>query len=161
MSTPNPKDLFGVRKVPALSVVPATSMIYEALGMWEGAEKYGAFNWRDHPVQAMVYVDAMDRHIKAWVAGQETDPKSGKPHLGHAKACIGIIIDAFETGNLIDNRPKNAATLRLLEQYDRTNQLQEVPRVPKSSSRSTNRRRSSATARRGARAAHRKTAGGR
>lgn len=158
MSTPNPKDLFGVRKVPALSVVPATSMIYEALGMWEGAEKYGAFNWRDHPVQAMVYVDAMDRHIKAWVAGQETDPKSGKPHLGHAKACIGIIIDAFETGNLIDNRPKNAATLRLLERYDRSTNSQEVPRASKSSLRSTNRCRAPSASRRRARAPDRKAA---
>lgn len=117
---PNPKDLFGVKKVPSYSVVPSTSMIYEALGMWNGAEKYGPFNWRDHPVQAMVYVDALDRHMKAWVAGQEIDPKSSMPHLGHAKACIGILIDAFETGNLIDNRPKNPATLRLLETYDRT-----------------------------------------
>ncbi|MGH9257016.1 MAG: dATP/dGTP diphosphohydrolase domain-containing protein [Vicinamibacterales bacterium] len=154
---PNPKDLFGIKKVPSYSVVPSTGMIYEALGMWDGADKYGAFNWRAHPVQAMVYVDAIDRHVKAWVAGQEIDPKSGKPHLGHAKACLGILIDAFETGNMIDNRPKNVATLRLLEQYDRTTPPQEVISVP-NPSRSTDRRRAAAPARGRPRAANRKTA---
>lgn len=151
---PNPKDLLGVKKVPSFSVVPTTGMIYEELAMQDGAAKYGPFNWREHPVQAMVYIDALGRHIKAWVAGQEIDPKSGKPHLGHAKACIGIIIDAFETGNLIDNRPKNAATLRLLEQYDQSTPPQEPTNAP---SRTTNRRRAAASPRRRARTAHRKT----
>ena len=147
---PNPKDLFGVRKVPSYSVVPSTSMIYEALGMWNGAERYGPFNWRDHPVQCMVYIDALERHIKAFVAGQHMDPKSGMPHLGHAKACIGIIIDALETGNLIDNRLKNPATLRLLEMYDKTGlPPQEKKRVSRSSrSRRAPRRGATATARR-------------
>ena len=116
----NPKDRFGALKVPTLSVVPSVSLIYEALGMWNGAEKYGAFNWRDHPVLASIYVDAAFRHVMAWHAGEDTDPQSGMPHLGHAKACLGILADAFETGNLIDDRPKNGAVPRLLKQYDRT-----------------------------------------
>jgi hypothetical protein len=116
----NPKDLVGILKVPSLSVVPATGMIYEALAMWDGAVKYGPFNWRENPVKATVYLDAHDRHIKAWAAGQDIDPKSGMPHLGHARACLGILVDAFETGNLIDDRPKNEAVVRLLEHYDRT-----------------------------------------
>lgn len=118
--TPNPKDLFGVKKVPSYSVVPATSMIYEALGMWDGAGKYGPFNWRDHPVLASVYFDALDRHVKALVAGQWIDPKSGMPHAGHAKACLGILIDAYESKNLIWNLPPMPEILVLLEQYDRS-----------------------------------------
>jgi hypothetical protein len=30
-------------------------------------------------------------------------------HLGHAKACLGILLDAEATGNLIDDRPLAAA----------------------------------------------------
>jgi len=122
----NPKDAFGAKKVPSYSVVPVTGMIYEALGMWDGGIKYGPFNWRDNAVKATIYLDAMKRHMDAWSAGQEIDPKSGMPHLGHAKACLGILIDAFETGNLIDDRPKNEAVVRLLDQYDRTS----MPREP-------------------------------
>lgn len=116
----NPKDAFGILKVPNLSVVPAVSLIYEALGMWNGAMKYGHYNWRGHPVVASIYVDAALRHIMAWQSGEEIDPQSGAPHLGHAKACLGILADALETGNLIDDRPKSDAVTRLLRQYDRT-----------------------------------------
>src|SRR6266704_1488955 len=102
----NPKDRYGVLKVASYSVVPATSMIYEALGMWDGGIKYGPFNWQAHPVRASVYFDALDRHVKALVAGQWIDPKSHMPHAGHAKACLGILIDAYETGNLIWDLPQ-------------------------------------------------------
>jgi len=116
----NPKDLIGSKKVPSYSVVPMTGMIYEAAAFIDGAEKYGPFNWREEPVSALVYLDALDRHMKAWGAGQDIDPKSGKPHLGHAKACLAILIDAFETGNLIDDRHKDEVVVRLLDQYDRS-----------------------------------------
>jgi hypothetical protein len=111
----NPKTLMGRQKLSILSVVPPASIICEAEAMHYGAfeaprkdgkKGYGPYNWRDDPVEMMIYVDACLRHIFAIVDGEEFDPDSGKPHLGHAKACLGIIADAKENGTLIDDRPK-------------------------------------------------------
>lgn len=112
----NPKDLVGVTK-PRLSLVPPASLLYEALAMQNGAAKYGPFNWRDKKVQALIYIDALKRHVDAWVDGEEVAADSGVPHLAHAKACLGILIDALETGNLVDDRPKKGCMARLIEKF--------------------------------------------
>jgi hypothetical protein len=71
-----------------------------------GAQKYGPYNWRDSSVAATVYLAAGQRHIAAFLDGENTDPESGASHLAHAAACMGILIDAFATGNVVDDRPK-------------------------------------------------------
>jgi hypothetical protein len=103
-NTPNPKDLFGQEKV-SVSKLPFVAVLHGAHAMMNGAEKYGAFNWRDKPVIANIYVDALMRHVMTWFEGQETAGDSGVHHLGHVIACAAILLDAQETGNLIDNRP--------------------------------------------------------
>lgn len=113
----NPKSKYGVKKAPLLSCVPATALLVEGQVMALGASKYGPFNWRDNSVAASVYIDAAMRHIMAWNSGQDMDPESGVSHLGHVRACMGILIDALETGNLIDDRPKDDAITRLLDLY--------------------------------------------
>jgi hypothetical protein len=112
---PNPKQAYGDKKVP-LQLIPATSLIHEAMALKEGARKYNPFNWRRDPVEALTYVGACLRHLLAWQDGQELDPETGNHHLGHAKACLGIILDAQATGNLIDNRPLKGKAAELL--YD-------------------------------------------
>ena len=47
-------------------------------------------------------------HLNAWAEGEEAAPDSGVHHLGHARACLGILLDAQETGNLIDDRVAGA-----------------------------------------------------
>jgi hypothetical protein len=109
---PNPKDLIGVTKTPNLSVIPSTALIHLGEAMRNGGEKYGPFNWREHPVRSSIYVDACLRHIMAWQDGEEEAEDSGCHHLAHAMACLGILLDAQEVGNLIDERvPGPAATL--------------------------------------------------
>jgi hypothetical protein len=85
--------------------------------MWDGAKKYGRYNWRSNKVVASVYADAALRHILAWYDGEECAPDSGVPHLGHAKACLGILADAIETGNLIDDRPPGGKAAALLGRW--------------------------------------------
>jgi hypothetical protein len=102
--TSNPKDKIGLTKVP-LSLVPPVAIAHEALAMADGARKYGAYNWRKNKVRADIYVDAAMRHITAWNEGEERASDSKMHHLGHARACLGILLDALEGGNLIDNRP--------------------------------------------------------
>ena len=58
----NPKDAVGVTKAP-LSVLPMQVVYEAALGMYEGALKYGAFNYRVAGVRASVYYDAIERVI--------------------------------------------------------------------------------------------------
>ena len=103
-TTPNPKDLFGEKKV-SISKLPFVSILHASHAMMNGARKYGAYNWRDKPVKAHIYYDAAVRHLGAWFEGEETADDSGVHHLGHAMACCAILLDAQENGNLIDDRP--------------------------------------------------------
>lgn len=105
-NTTNPKDLVGSTKV-SMSKFPAVAIVHGAHAMMDGAMKYGAYNWRAKQVQADIYVDAALRHLAAWFEGEELAQDSGVHHLGHAIACCAILLDAQETGNLIDNRPVN------------------------------------------------------
>ncbi len=111
----NPKQIYGDQKVP-LHFVPAASTIHEAQAFKEGARKYKAFNWRLNAVEAMTYIGAALRHIAAYTDGEDFDPEITEPthHLGLAKACLGIILDSYETGNLIDNRPPKGVAADLL-----------------------------------------------
>lgn len=109
----NPKDLLGIKKV-SLSKVPPAALIYMALAMQDGAKKYGPYNWRENKVIASIYVDACMRHLLAWFDGQEKAEDSGFPHLAHALACLAIITDALETGNLVDDRPVKGAAPELI-----------------------------------------------
>jgi hypothetical protein len=102
--TANPKDLFGSVKV-SLTKLPAVAVMHAAHAMMNGAEKYGPYNWRDKQIIASIYIDAAMRHLQDWFEGQETASDSEVHHLGHAIACCAILLDAQETGNLIDDRP--------------------------------------------------------
>lgn len=113
----NPKDLLGIKKV-QLNLVPASSTIFQALAMEDGAAKYGPYNWRDNKVKASIYVAAAMRHLQSWYdSREELASDSKKPHLGHALACIGIIVDAQVTGNLADDRPTAGAASNLIQEW--------------------------------------------
>src|SRR5690348_17217993 len=100
----NPKDRIGAKKV-SLTKLPAVAEIHGAHAMMDGARKYGPYNWRGNKVLASIYIDALRRHLMCWFEGQEEADDSGVHHLGHAIACAAILLDAQETGNLVDDRP--------------------------------------------------------
>jgi hypothetical protein len=100
----NPKDFIGASKAP-LSTVSRRVMHELGLAMLEGECKYWRHNYRAAPVRATVYLDALDRHLSAWIEGQDTDPDSGLSHLVKAMACLAIMRDAQLYGSLIDDRP--------------------------------------------------------
>lgn len=112
----NPKDLIGITK-PNLFLVPPAAQLYLALAMGDGAVKYGPYNWREKNVKASIYIAACQRHLLAYLDGEECASDSGRPHLAHALACLAIIVDAKETGNLVDDRPKPGAASALIEKY--------------------------------------------
>lgn len=111
--TSNPKDRLGIKK-PPLGLIPPAAELHEAQAMKNGAAKYGPYNWRGKSVRASVYVDAALRHIRAWQDGEAVAADSGVHHLGHARASLGILLDAEATGNLIDDRPPTGAAAKLI-----------------------------------------------
>lgn len=116
MDESNPKDLIGVTK-PPLDLIPPASKIYQAIAMKNGSDKYGPFNFRQKKVKASIYLAACQRHMDQWMDGEENASDSGVPHLAHAIACLGILIDALETGNLIDDRPPKGCAAKLIEKF--------------------------------------------
>lgn len=123
----NPKTLIGIKKV-SLSKVPSSALAHCAMAMMDGAKKYKKYNWRETQVEAEIYVDAALRHIMSWYDGEDTAQDSGVHHLGHAMACMAIVLDAMETGNLIDDRPAKGAMSDVLERmkgsYDNERQVE-------------------------------------
>lgn len=111
----NPKDLIGAQKV-SISKLPMVAILHGSHAMMNGAAKYGPYNWRKNKVIAHIYIDAAIRHLGAWFDSREELAKdSGVHHLGHAIACCAILLDAMETGNLVDDRPENGEFSRVLE----------------------------------------------
>jgi hypothetical protein len=109
--------MVGVHK-PALHLVPQSANILEAVVMGLGAEKYdGMFNWRQTRVRASIYVSAAMRHLAQWFDGQDDDPESGVSHLAHARACLGILLDALATDHLVDDRPPPGAASELITRF--------------------------------------------
>ncbi|MEO3997163.1 dATP/dGTP diphosphohydrolase domain-containing protein [Mesorhizobium sp. CAU 1732] len=104
---PNPKQIFGDRK-PPLGNLPLTAMLAWLSAHYDGGLKYGLFNWRTCPVEAMTYVHAAERHLRLWSAGEELTRDTRIANLGAVMACCAILIDAEAHGTLIDDRIKSA-----------------------------------------------------
>lgn len=120
-SLTNPKDLVGAKKV-SLTKLPPVALLHASHALMNGADKYGAYNWRDKAVRASIYVDACERHLNAWFDGEEEAADSAVHHLGHAIACLAILLDAQETGRLIDDRPAGDARGVFCRVLERLNQ---------------------------------------
>jgi len=103
-------------KKPPIDLVPPVAFIHMAQAMKNGAVKYGPYNWRDEKVSARIYVAAAMRHILQWLDGEEKAKDSGTHHLGHAAACLAILLDAQSTGQLVDDRPKPGSSSQLIEE---------------------------------------------
>lgn len=105
MEDTNPKTAFGLQK-PQLHLSPLPALEAMAGAFELGAKKYGAYNWRQRNVSVSTYIAAAERHIRAYWESQDKDPESGKHHLGHAMACLAILIDAGHFRKLVDDRPQ-------------------------------------------------------
>lgn len=100
----NPKDVVGTRKV-SMSVLPSGPVMEAAVGMMEGAAKYGRHNYRVAGVRSSVYYDAAMRHLMAWWEGEDTDPDSGLSHVTKAITTLIVLRDAQINSMVTDDRP--------------------------------------------------------
>ena len=99
----NPKTAVGLTK-PAKSRTPPVALLQMGQAFENGKDKYGKFNCSEKQVSASIYYDAMMRHLFAWLDGEQLAEDSGVHHLAHVMACCGILLDAENIGNLIDDR---------------------------------------------------------
>ncbi len=111
----NPKDAIGTNKVP-MHLWPKTATVLGALGLLDGATKYGRSNWRAVGIRASIYYDAVDRHMSAWFEGEDNDPDSGLPHLAHALAGLAIVVDAIAAGRFNDDRLVKGGYRQLMDE---------------------------------------------
>jgi len=114
----NPKTRFG-RAKPPIGLIPGPALVHMAEAFRDGAEKYGPANWRVDPVSSSTYVDAALRHLLSWYDGEEEAQDSGVHHLGHAAACLAILLDAQAQGTLHDDRPTPGVTASLIKERTR------------------------------------------
>jgi len=112
----NPKRRVGNLKCPT-HTVPPSAKLYLGMAMKDGAEKYGAFNWRKEPISATTYMSAMDRHLAAWFDGEDDAEDSGVHHLAHVMASCALILDSMDCGTLVDDRPIKGKSAEVLAQY--------------------------------------------
>lgn len=115
----NPKDRMGLAKVP-LSLIPQTAKVFMAMGLGEGARKYGPYNWRVEPVQSRIYLEAAERHLSLLLDGEDFDRDTGIHHGAFILSTIAIYLDAMVHGTLIDNRPLAGRTGDLVAFFNRT-----------------------------------------
>lgn len=111
----NPKDAIG-RKKPPLHLIPPVALIHEAMAMKNGADKYGPYNWRGATVAATVYISAAMRHLADYLDGERVARDSGVHHIAHARASLGILLDAEAQGTLVDDRPTPGKAAEVMEQ---------------------------------------------
>jgi len=99
----DPKGAIGATKTP-LGLIPPHAMEQTAWVHKLGADKYGAWNWRETGVCASTYVNAILRHLNAWRDGEDLDPESGISHLAHIACSANILMDAEYCNKLQDDR---------------------------------------------------------
>lgn len=77
---------------PRLTLVPTKILPAIAKIREYGNEKYkDPDNWKT--VDTDRYLNAMYRHLLAYVSGEEDDPESGYPHLWHMACNLAFIIE--------------------------------------------------------------------
>lgn len=113
----NPKDRAATSRLD-VSLFPQSAVIYGALAMTEGDCKYGGYNYRTTGVNVSVYVAALLRHVYKAYNGEWADPVTKVPHFANAIACLAIMIDGYEQGNLKDDRPPVQDTAGLLKRSE-------------------------------------------
>ena len=91
---------------PPLSMIPRVALEEEAKVFAFGAEKYGRDNFKLGMEWTRV-IDAALRHIYAFSSKEDNDKESFLKHLGHARACLAMLLYYEKYKKGIDDRYKD------------------------------------------------------
>jgi hypothetical protein len=75
-----------IKEKPPIHLIPTEVLRSVATVLGFGAKKYAEHNWRDDlnvTAQSRTY-SSIQRHLFAWLEGQDIDPDSGLHHIDHA-----------------------------------------------------------------------------
>lgn len=77
-----------------LGLIPPEALLEIARVLGFGAKKYGVNNWRQDGKNTswLRTYSSIQRHLNAWLAGQDLDPESGESHLSHAATQLMILM---------------------------------------------------------------------
>lgn len=93
---------------PRYDLVPVFPVEAAAQVFAFGADKYGDRNWENGLTYGRLK-GALMRHVEAFWKGEEMDPESGLPHLGHAMCCLMMLTEEALNPNYdeapLDDRP--------------------------------------------------------
>lgn len=95
---------FNDGKVP-LDLIPLSALIECARVFDYGRRKYAAWNWAKGMDWSVPY-GCLLRHMAAWFDGEDNDPESGLPHLGHAMCNLVMLSTFARTFREGDDRPR-------------------------------------------------------
>jgi hypothetical protein len=87
-------------------LIPPEALAEVANVLGFGAEKYGMNNWRDDgdTTSWVRTYSSAQRHLNAWLGGEDNDPESNLPHLAHACTQLMILITHSKFNPASDDR---------------------------------------------------------
>lgn len=91
------------RGKPRLDLIPTKPLMAMGEVLDFGTRKYKPHNWR----LGLKWGDTLasaQRHILAFLDGEDLDPETGKPHLAHALCQVTFATEYYLTGTGIDDR---------------------------------------------------------
>lgn len=93
---------------PRIHLVPPDAIVEAAKVFGFGASKYGENNWRKdlHEYKYSRHYSSIQRHLLAFMNGEDIDPESGLPHLSHALTQMMILIQTTKEAPECDDRWK-------------------------------------------------------
>jgi hypothetical protein len=84
---------------PRVSLIPSEVILGIADVMTYGAKKYSDHNYTNG-LDYTRLIDAAHRHLLAFQSGEDMDPESGKSHLLHCMATLGMLY--YHTKHITD-----------------------------------------------------------
>lgn len=76
-----------------------------------GAKKYDAHNWKKG-LKVTEIVESLQRHVNAIMRGEDIDPESGLPHIGHIQCNVMFLGYMFKYRKNMDDRFRDPNKLK-------------------------------------------------
>lgn len=103
---------------PSYTSIPQLALKEVARGFTLGKAKYGQYNYSGQ-MEVTRYLDALNRHMSAYLTGESIDSESQVHHLALVACNALMALDGIYTGNTIENL--NSTYKQINEQTTKTN----------------------------------------
>lgn len=104
----DPKQACAVKKM-TFDAVPISLLLHAQPGNKNGADKYGVYNWlklEDGSMSINTYLNALQRHLILFRAGQDDTSDTGINNLDSMISGLAVLRDAMLFNKVCDDRVK-------------------------------------------------------